>query len=84
MSQAVIERNGAAILGRIPLNRFGNENGLKGATVFLASAASDFVTGHLVAVDGGPSARIAISGDGAKSIGARILAERGVMVYSII
>src|SRR5712664_4408464 len=56
MSQVVIERNKEAFLSKIPLQRFGNEQDLKGAAVFLASDASDFVTGHVLVVDGGQSA----------------------------
>jgi gluconate 5-dehydrogenase len=56
MSQVLIERNEDAFLKTIPLQRFGNENDLKGAAVFLASAASDFVTGHVLVVDGGQTA----------------------------
>ncbi|MFI5057302.1 MAG: SDR family oxidoreductase [Candidatus Acidiferrales bacterium] len=56
MSQVLIERNKDTFLKTIPLRRFGNENDLKGAAVFLASAASDFVTGHVLVVDGGQSA----------------------------
>jgi 2-deoxy-D-gluconate 3-dehydrogenase len=41
------------ILGRIPAGRWGEPEDLKGAVVFLASAASDFVHGHLLVVDGG-------------------------------
>ena len=56
MSEVVIERNKEAFLKRIPLGRFGSENDLKGAAVFLASDASDFVTGHVLVVDGGQTA----------------------------
>lgn len=38
---------------RIPLGRFGNPSDLAGAVVFLASGASDFVTGHILNIDGG-------------------------------
>jgi len=41
------------ILARIPTGRWGTPDDLKGAAVFLASAASDYVTGYVVAVDGG-------------------------------
>ena len=41
------------ILGRIPAGRWGDPEDLKGAAVFLSSAASDFVHGHVLVVDGG-------------------------------
>jgi NAD(P)-dependent dehydrogenase (short-subunit alcohol dehydrogenase family) len=56
MSGVVIERNKEMLRKKIPLGRFGNEQDLKGAAVFLASEASDFVTGHVLVVDGGQSA----------------------------
>ena len=56
MSGVVIERNKEMLRSRIPLGRFGGEHDLKGAAVFLASAASDFVTGHVLLVDGGQCA----------------------------
>ncbi|MCE7791314.1 SDR family oxidoreductase [Salipaludibacillus sp. CUR1] len=56
MSKVVLEQGGDAILGRTPLNRFGSEDDLKGAVLFLASKASDFVTGDTLIVDGGTHA----------------------------
>jgi 2-deoxy-D-gluconate 3-dehydrogenase len=50
------ERN-KAILDRIPAGRWGDPDDLQGAAVFLASAASDYVNGYTVAVDGGWLAR---------------------------
>jgi 2-deoxy-D-gluconate 3-dehydrogenase len=47
----------AEILGRIPAGRWGEPEDLQGALVFLASAASDYVTGYALAVDGGWLAR---------------------------
>jgi 2-deoxy-D-gluconate 3-dehydrogenase len=41
------------VLGRIPMNRLGELDDLFGPIVFLASAASDFVNGHVLLVDGG-------------------------------
>jgi len=43
----------ASILDRIPAGRWGIPEDLKGAVVFLASAASDYVNGALLPVDGG-------------------------------
>jgi 2-deoxy-D-gluconate 3-dehydrogenase len=42
-----------AILERIPAGRWGEPGDLAGATVFLASAASDYVNGVVLPVDGG-------------------------------
>jgi 2-deoxy-D-gluconate 3-dehydrogenase len=42
-----------SILGRIPAGRWGQPTDLGGATVFLASAASDYVNGITLPVDGG-------------------------------
>jgi 2-deoxy-D-gluconate 3-dehydrogenase len=47
----------AEILGRIPAGRWGTPEDLHGTLVFLASAASDYVTGYTLAVDGGWLAR---------------------------
>ena len=46
-----------AILDRIPSGRWGEPEDLKGAAVFLASEASDYVHGYTLAVDGGWLAR---------------------------
>lgn len=45
------------ILDRIPSGRIGDPEELSGAVVFLASAASNYVHGHLLVVDGGWLAR---------------------------
>lgn len=54
--QADAKRN-AEILGRIPADRWGLPEDMKGAVVYLASAASAYVTGQILAVDGGWLAR---------------------------
>jgi 2-dehydro-3-deoxy-D-gluconate 5-dehydrogenase len=45
------------ILERIPAGRWGDPADLGGAAIFLASSASDYVHGHILAVDGGWLAR---------------------------
>ncbi len=45
------------ILSRIPAGRWGEPNDLAGAAIFLASSASDYVSGHILTVDGGWMAR---------------------------
>ena len=41
------------ILGRTPANRWGKPEDLQGAVIFLASSASDYVSGAPIIVDGG-------------------------------
>ncbi len=51
------ETRNASILARIPAGRWGEANDLQGAVVFLASAASDYLNGAIIPVDGGWLAR---------------------------
>ncbi|USL38596.1 SDR family oxidoreductase [Priestia megaterium] len=53
MSGAIMEQGKDYFLGQTPLKRFGSEADLKGAAVFLASAASNYITGDILTVDGG-------------------------------
>lgn len=56
MTRDVILHGEEQILRRIPLGRLGSDSDLKGSAVFLASAASDYITGAILPVDGGMSA----------------------------
>lgn len=47
------ETRNRQILERIPAGRWGEPEDLAGAAVFLSSAASDYVNGHILVVDGG-------------------------------
>src|SRR5690554_2708391 len=51
------KKRNTEILARIPAGRWGTPEELQGAAVFLASAASDYVNGYTIAVDGGWLAR---------------------------
>lgn len=47
------ENRNNEILSRIPADRWGEVSDLMGTVVFLASKASDYINGHILAVDGG-------------------------------
>ena len=51
------ETRNRQIVERIPAGRWGRAEDIGGAAVFLASSASDYVNGHILAVDGGWLAR---------------------------
>ena len=51
------ETRNRQIIERIPAGRWGDPGDIGGAAVFLASSASDYVQGHILAVDGGWLAR---------------------------
>ena len=51
------ETRNRQIMERIPAGRWGRPEDIAGAAVFLASGAADYVTGHVLAVDGGWLAR---------------------------
>ena len=54
LNQHLLESSrGQELLMRTPMKRFGRLDELVGATVFLASEAASFVTGQLIAIDGG-------------------------------
>jgi len=53
MSQGTLDASGNEMRDRIPLRRFGGDDELKTATLFLAAPGSGYCTGVIVSVDGG-------------------------------
>jgi gluconate 5-dehydrogenase len=53
MTQTVIREHGDKILSRVPMGRLGKSEDLRGSILFLASAASDYITGQVLFIDGG-------------------------------
>jgi len=51
-----VKRNYESIVSKIPLNRVAVPEDLIGPVVFLASKASDYISGHMLLVDGGRTA----------------------------
>jgi 2-deoxy-D-gluconate 3-dehydrogenase len=51
------EKKSQAMLAKIPLGRFGKPVEVSGAVLFLASSASDLVTGEVLVIDGGYTAQ---------------------------
>jgi gluconate 5-dehydrogenase len=57
------EQRSARVMERVPLRRWGEADDVAGAAVFLASDASQYITGHTIPVDGGAANVITISDD---------------------
>jgi gluconate 5-dehydrogenase len=53
MSKGMIDRAEQFILDHTPMKRLGSDHDLKGVTALLCSAASDYMTGVTIPVDGG-------------------------------
>lgn len=58
MTGWILEHNADKLIPRVPFKRLGGEDDLKGAVVFLASPASNFISGQIINVDGGEMAMV--------------------------
>ncbi|MBB6453257.1 gluconate 5-dehydrogenase [Salirhabdus euzebyi] len=56
MSKGVLMMAGDLVVEQTPMQRLGGDEDIKGVAIFLASRASDYVTGEIIAVDGGMNA----------------------------
>jgi NAD(P)-dependent dehydrogenase (short-subunit alcohol dehydrogenase family) len=56
MTATTLDRFGEEIAAATPLRRLGGPQDLKGIAVLFASDASAFITGQIIAVDGGATA----------------------------
>jgi gluconate 5-dehydrogenase len=53
MSKYLAEHRQPQLMSSIRMKRLGTKDEIKGVAVFLASAAANYITGHILAVDGG-------------------------------
>ena len=53
MTDAIPEKARNELIGQIPMGRLGTPDDVAEAVLFLSSAASDYVTGHVISVNGG-------------------------------
>ncbi|AST93077.1 SDR family oxidoreductase [Sutcliffiella cohnii] len=58
ITEKVLKDVNAQVVKHIPAGRFGNSDDLKGATLFLASKASDYCIGQVIVIDGGITALV--------------------------
>ncbi|MEH6947631.1 SDR family oxidoreductase [Bacillus sp. JJ634] len=55
MTKHVLDQREAAIINKNPMKKLGDPDSLKGAALFLAGNGSDYITGQIIAIDGGVS-----------------------------
>jgi 3-oxoacyl-[acyl-carrier protein] reductase len=53
MTKDILEKGGDAILAHIPLKKAGKPEDVANAAAFLASSDADYITGHVLSVNGG-------------------------------
>ncbi|MEK4130263.1 SDR family oxidoreductase [Solibacillus sp. FSL W8-0474] len=55
MTKHILERSGDRIKEKNPMNKLGDTNSLKATAILFAGRASDYITGQVIAIDGGGS-----------------------------
>lgn len=58
ITKGILENSSPPLHAHIPAGRFGSETDLMGPILFLTSKASDYITGHILLVDGGMNAQV--------------------------
>jgi len=56
MSEVSIQRSEKEMVEHVPMGRLGKEGEIRGTVIFLASDASSYITGQIIAIDGGMTA----------------------------
>lgn len=57
MTEAILDRAEAQVVATMPMKRIGQPGELAPAVLFLASAAASYITGQVLAIDGGKTAQ---------------------------
>ena len=57
MTEAILDRAEAIVAGTIPMGRIGKPGELAPIVLFLASEGASYITGQVVAIDGGRTAQ---------------------------
>jgi 3-oxoacyl-[acyl-carrier protein] reductase len=57
MTEAVLERAESFVAGSTPMGRIGGPGELAPTVLFLASEGASYITGQVIAIDGGRSAQ---------------------------
>jgi gluconate 5-dehydrogenase len=55
MSKYLVEHRRPQLMSAVHMKRLGQKDEIKGVAVFLSSSAADYITGHILVVDGGVS-----------------------------
>jgi NAD(P)-dependent dehydrogenase (short-subunit alcohol dehydrogenase family) len=57
MTKAILDRTEAVVAGAMPMGRIGKPGELASTVLFLASEEASYITGQVIAIDGGRTAQ---------------------------